>query len=70
MASGASVRARIAAPPKRRWAIVADPTRHPEPAGSGGPQETKLLTDGPLKGTVGLVPAAYVTRPAAGPGGR
>src|SRR5204863_212679 len=32
-----------------RWAIVADPTRHPEPAGSGGPQETKLLTDGPLK---------------------
>ena len=48
-AVGASVRARIAAPPERLWAIVADPTRHPELAGSGEPQETKLLTEGPLR---------------------
>jgi uncharacterized protein YndB with AHSA1/START domain len=46
---GATVRARIAAAPERLWPIVADPTRHPELAGSGEPQETKLLTEGPLK---------------------
>ena len=46
---GASVRAQIAAPPERLWAIVADPTRHPELAGSGEPLETRLLTEGPLK---------------------
>jgi uncharacterized protein YndB with AHSA1/START domain len=45
---GASVRARIAAPSERLWAIVADPSRHPEVAGSGEPQETHLVTEGPL----------------------
>jgi uncharacterized protein YndB with AHSA1/START domain len=48
---GARVGARIAAPPDRLWAIVADPTRHPELAGSGEPQQTSLTTPGPL--TVG-----------------
>lgn len=48
-AIGASVRARIAAPPERLWAIVADPTRHPELAGSGETLETTLLTEGPLR---------------------
>jgi uncharacterized protein YndB with AHSA1/START domain len=48
-AVGASVWAQIAAPPERLWAIVSDPTRHPELAGSGEPRETKLLTEGRLK---------------------
>jgi uncharacterized protein YndB with AHSA1/START domain len=48
-AVGASVWAQIAAPPERLWTIVSDPTRHPELAGSGEPQETKLLTEGPLR---------------------
>jgi uncharacterized protein YndB with AHSA1/START domain len=45
---GVAVRGRISAPPEQLWAIVADPARHPELAGSGEPQETWLLTDGPL----------------------
>jgi hypothetical protein len=47
-AFGAHVRARIAAPPERLWAIVADPARHPELAGSREPRETRLLSPGPL----------------------
>jgi uncharacterized protein YndB with AHSA1/START domain len=45
---GGSVRATIAAPPETLWAIVADPTRHPDLAGSGEPHGTHLLTDGPV----------------------
>lgn len=46
---GVAVRGRIAAPPELLWAIIGDPTRHPDLAGSGEPQETWLLTDGPLQ---------------------
>lgn len=46
---GAAVRATIAAPAEALWAIVADPTRHPELAGSGEPREIRLLTEGPLR---------------------
>src|SRR5438094_1000774 len=45
---GGAVRAQITAPPERLWAIVADPTRHPELAGSGEPLETHFVTAGPL----------------------
>ena len=46
---GVAVRGRIAAPPAKLWAIIAIPTHHPALAGSGEPQETWLLTDGPLQ---------------------
>jgi uncharacterized protein YndB with AHSA1/START domain len=46
---GGAVRATIAAPREALWAIVADPARHPELAGSAEPQETRLLTEGPLR---------------------
>jgi uncharacterized protein YndB with AHSA1/START domain len=44
----AQVRARIAAPPDRLWPLVADPTRHPELAGSGEPRQTSLVDPGRL----------------------
>jgi uncharacterized protein YndB with AHSA1/START domain len=43
-----AVRARIAAPAEELWAIVANPRHHPELAGSGEPQETWLVGEGPL----------------------
>jgi uncharacterized protein YndB with AHSA1/START domain len=45
---GAAVRAQIATPPEQLWAIVADVSRHPELAGSGEPQETRLEGSGPI----------------------
>lgn len=42
-ALGASARATIAASPEQLWAIIADPTRHPELAGSGEPQSIQMV---------------------------
>ncbi|MGE3268862.1 MAG: SRPBCC family protein [Chloroflexota bacterium] len=40
---GASVQATIAASPEALWAWIADPTRHPEMAGSGEPQSIQVV---------------------------
>jgi hypothetical protein len=45
---GGAVRATIAAPPDELWQVVADPSHHPELAGSGEPRETWLVGQGPL----------------------
>jgi hypothetical protein len=42
-AVGASVRATIAASPEDLWAWIADPTRHPQMAGSGEPQAIEMI---------------------------
>ena len=42
-AVGASVRAIIAASPEDLWAWIADPTRHPQLAGSGEPQAIEMV---------------------------
>jgi uncharacterized protein YndB with AHSA1/START domain len=42
---GCSVRAVIAAPPEELWAWIADPTRHPQLAGSGEPQSIAIVGD-------------------------
>ena len=68
-AVGASVRAAILASPEQLWAWIADPTRHPQLAGSGEPQAVRVIGSQPHGiGThfesdqkiVGLV--RYVTR--------
>ena len=40
---GASARAVIAASPERLWSWIADPTRHPDFAGSGEPQLIRVI---------------------------
>ena len=40
---GASVRAVIAASPEQLWSWIADPTRHPQFAGSGEPQSIDVV---------------------------
>ena len=40
---GASVRAVIAASPEQLWTWIADPTRHPQLAGSGEPQSISVI---------------------------
>jgi hypothetical protein len=45
---GGAVRATIAAPADELWRVVADPSHHPELAGSGEPQETWLVGQGPI----------------------
>ena len=40
---GASARAVIAARPEQLWPWIADPTRHPEFAGSGEPQSIRVI---------------------------
>ncbi len=45
---GATVRGIIAAPPADIWAIISDPTRHPEIAGSGQVVEIEVLTPPPM----------------------
>ena len=40
---GASARAIIAASPEQLWAWIADPTRHPQVAGSGEPQSIDVI---------------------------
>jgi uncharacterized protein YndB with AHSA1/START domain len=40
---GAAVRAVIAASPEQLWAWIADPTRHPQLAGSGEPQSITVV---------------------------
>jgi hypothetical protein len=42
-AVGASVRAAILASPEQLWAWIADPTRHPQLAGSGEPQSISIV---------------------------
>ena len=42
---GCSVRAVIAARPEELWAWIADPTRHPQLAGSGEPQSIEIVGD-------------------------
>jgi uncharacterized protein YndB with AHSA1/START domain len=42
---GCSVRAVIAASPEELWAWIADPTRHPQFAGSGEPQSITIVSD-------------------------
>ena len=42
---GCSVRAHIAASPEELWAWIADPTRHPQLAGSGEPQSIVIVGD-------------------------
>ena len=42
-AVGASVRATIAASPEDLWTWIADPTRHPQMAGSGEPQSIEMV---------------------------
>lgn len=46
---GGMARGLIAATPEQLWAIVADPTRHPDFAGSGEPRQTWRLDDGPIR---------------------
>jgi hypothetical protein len=45
---GGAVRATIEAPADELWKVVADPSNHPELAGSGEPRETWLVGQGPL----------------------
>src|SRR4051794_10308028 len=42
---GCSVRAVIAASPEDLWTWIADPTRHPQFAGSGEPQSIEIVGD-------------------------
>jgi uncharacterized protein YndB with AHSA1/START domain len=42
---GCSVRAVIGASPEQLWAWIADPTRHPQLAGSGEPQSIEIVGD-------------------------
>ena len=42
---GCSVRAVIAASPEELWSWIADPTRHPQFAGSGEPQSITIVGD-------------------------
>lgn len=49
-AVGASARAIIAASPEDLWAWLADPTRHPQLAGSGEPQSIEMIGGQPPAG--------------------